>query len=292
MFKETKLFLCLNFVIQISWSNPPDDFKRANTVYRVDSRSPEQIKQAGGMRPRASEGLVPDDDLAHHFDGESVVGGRSNFVSTTGDIRQAIDHSFNALGNSTTGYVWIYEIRPDNNFYNVNASIIDVSQNAVTEDQRNRAQYLIRSYYTGMDEYAARGGFDYNRIIRTYGPLTEELIDSLSREDDLVLANSTFWENQGLLQRNHDYHSGYDYNQTSSDLYPYVGMLGNTIFQVENNYGEGLPITHTCLGVSNQNPSSKSKRSNGVCSASLDIRKVPYYENWLKRLKVLIELDD
>ncbi|MGO4612399.1 hypothetical protein AB4142_39280, partial [Variovorax sp. 2RAF20] len=49
-------------------------------VYRADDRTLSQVKEAGGMRPWR-EG-TPDDDLAHHFEGESIEDHSSNFVST------------------------------------------------------------------------------------------------------------------------------------------------------------------------------------------------------------------
>ena len=282
MFKKIVLVSLFYGFLPTSWAIPP-----ISEVYRIDTRSPEEIRRVGGMRPRAIEGHIHDDDLAHHFEGESVEGGTSNFVSTTGTIQHAIDHlDFVANdGEEEDQRVWIYLIRPTTNFYNVNASIAEVSQNAQNEEQRRRAQYLINSYYTGMDEYAAQGGFNDSRIISYIGITRAEISNNPN-----IIYDESLWE------RNPTYDQQYDQNTTNTELYPYVGVFGDRVLELEGEGGEVARLANTCMGVSNQGPLSLNSKSqyrglkaNATCLASLKVKSVPYYDDFLKKVAVILD---
>ncbi|MDN0125020.1 hypothetical protein QVN60_17850 [Yersinia aleksiciae] len=81
----------LHFIFILSINYPAFAINQVNLVYRADSRAPEEFTLAGGMFPFPD--LSQDPDLLHHFEGESLEGYTSVFVSTTASLRQAINHA-------------------------------------------------------------------------------------------------------------------------------------------------------------------------------------------------------
>lgn len=241
-----------------------------NLVYRVDDRTIEKIQEAEGMWPLWNDGL-PDDDLVHHFEGESIEGGTTNFVSTTASLEQAVRHAATlARPNSEEPYdeefvTYIYQIRPSTNFYDLDASLISARDNAPNPStSRDRLIRMVRDY-TGMSEYVAHGGFLQSRII-SYARLDGAMLARYF--DSHVLFDPDFEGYRWTV--NSQYNHDYDNDTTSSDIYRAAGNPRGIMNLIVNGTQPVVPLRFTCMATSSQHHSGRKKTPapKPVCSAN------------------------
>lgn len=260
-------------------------------VYRADDRTLSQVKEAGGMRPWR-EG-TPDDDLAHHFEGESIEDHSSNFVSTTSSLRSVVEHAASlARPNSEEPFdeefvTHIYVIRPDANFFDVDASLQaarDASPAGST--RRQRLDRLIRDY-TGLDELVARNGFAHDQIL-SHAVLNGQMLRRYGVSEGSPLFSVAFWS--GRWQSNGDYDPAHDSDHSSDLVYTSVDTPRGYSNLVVNGSQPAVPISFTCQGV---HPSSRKKRSttaaDNTCAPHqfMDTRRVFYDKKLLYSILVV-----
>lgn len=140
--------LCLLCVSIFAWS-PWAMGDNPAWVYRFDTRPPDQI---------FSHGFVPygiNADLVAHVDGTSLAEHTSAFVATTDDpeVISAILLRHAELNPRESDPLWVYQIRPTENFFDVDASLATVAPNMAVY---NRAR-ILRARYGWQHEWAAFG---------------------------------------------------------------------------------------------------------------------------------------
>jgi len=242
------IFLCSQ--ISFSWAVYP-----TGIVYRVDSRELNDIHEAGGMWPL--EDGIPDNDLMHHFTGESLDGMCSNFVSTSQSLASVVEHAMFLASTHYDSYdpefvTYIYVIRPDLNFYDVRSSFVNTLNNTTDEEMINGINRLLASY-VNMDELAARQGFSQNRII-SYARLDSEMIQQYGS----ALYSESFWLPRWI--NNPRYNFNNDPDISNSEPYQHVGSFNGSVLEVVNDNQSTIRIGNTCLGVSPYfNKESKTK---------------------------------
>lgn len=245
----------------LSWAINP-----TSIVYRTDSRTLSDIHEAGGMWP-LREG-VPDNDLTHHFEGESIDGMCSNFVSTSQSLRAAVEHAVSlSRPNESEPYdpdfvTYIYVIRPDLNFYDLEGSLIHTRNSTSNTNMRNRINTLL-SNYSGMEELVARGGFAQNRIL-SYARLDADMLQRYGTSGGSALFTELFWAPRWINNPTYDYHNDQDISNSSP--YLQVGMPEGSVLEVSNGNQPSVRLGETCLGVSpNFNKTSRQKPKD-TCS--------------------------
>lgn len=268
-------FQLVILIILFSLSPVAREVDSVNIVYRVDQRDISDIISAGGMWPNIDVDEVPDNNLMHHFEGEAVENGHSNFVSTSGSLQSVIHFAaLRAREDSSSDYdqdfeTYLYRVRPASYFYNVDTSLT-AERDMFGRDspEWGRLNTLLRDY-GGMGEFAAREGFPHSRII-SYARLTGDMLNQylLHNEDNSELFTESFWRERWI---EHDgYNHEFDQNVTSSQVYPYVGQPTGVMRQAVNGTQPPVPLSFTCLGVGSLPHSSnnRSVRSEGVCPSS------------------------
>ncbi|PHM47581.1 scabin-related ADP-ribosyltransferase [Xenorhabdus miraniensis] len=134
--------------------------QNVDTVYRIDSRPPQQIFILnGGFHPWGTNA-----DLAEHIQDYSLGTNQpaegSAFVATTSNEEQAIEWGV-MMSSSSEERFYVYNIRPTANFYSVVLSL--QSFYARTGDRR----YLeLLNTYEEQKEYAAFNGISVTQIRR------------------------------------------------------------------------------------------------------------------------------
>ncbi|CNL06038.1 enterotoxin A family protein [Yersinia aleksiciae] len=248
----------LHFIFILSINYPAFAINQVNLVYRADSRAPEEITLAGGMFPFSD--LPQDPDLLHHFEGESLEGYTSAFVSTTASLRQAINHAaFTARMSDAEPFdpefeTYLYIIRPSENFYSIDTSF-NHAREELTENSLLYAKLrnLLRDY-GGMEEWVALGGFTNTRIIsyaRLSGPMLQQHYYSGQIFSEL------FWA--GRWQNNPQYSSALDSEHSTSAPYLALGVPRGYVTMAQNGSGQQLPLSITCYGDASYN-TSRMKR--------------------------------
>ncbi|MDN0087647.1 hypothetical protein QVN42_09615 [Yersinia nurmii] len=207
----------LSFYISASYAIYP-----VNLVYRGDTRNLGEIYAANGMRPWA--GSPVDYDLIHHFDGESVEDYTSAFVSTSASFRQSIEHAASlARANSEEPFeedfrIFIYAIRPESNFYEVEGSIAHARDTSAEHSQRQAGLSALLHNYGGMEEWVALEGLSAERII-SFIEITGEMLQNYYQSGQLF--SYSFWINR--WQPNLRYNSASDGDISSSEFYTHIG---------------------------------------------------------------------
>ncbi|CNH49246.1 enterotoxin A family protein [Yersinia pekkanenii] len=226
-----------------------------SVVYRADSRTPEEIVQAGGMYPFT--GLPPDIDLLHHFEGESLEGYTSAFISTTASLRQAVEHAaFTARINDEEPFdtefeTYLYVIRPSINFYNIDESLnYIINETPDNSDLYKEVSRTLHSY-GGMNEWVALGGFAQTRII-SYARITGDMLQQHYHSGQIF--SSSFWDEH--WQNNPLYLSALDQDLSSSVPYFSIGVPRGYITMLQNEAGQQLPLVNTC----HEEPSTSDSR--------------------------------
>lgn len=254
----------LHFIFILSITHPAFAINQVNIVYRTDSRAPEEITSIGGMFPFSD--LSQDPDLLHHFEGESLEGFTSAFVSTTASLRQAINHAaFTARMSDTEPFdpefeTYLYVIRPSENFYNVDASF-----NHVREESAENAylyaklSHLLRDYGS-MEEWVAFGGFTDSRII-SYVRISGSMLQQHYHSGQMF--SELFWA--GRWQNNPQYSSALDSEHSASTPYLILGVPRGYVTMAQNEAGQQLPLSVTCYGEASANTSRMEReiRKNG-----------------------------
>lgn len=278
---KSKLVIACCFVLFCNYASAVNPI---SIVYRADDRNIDEIRQAGGMFPW-NDGQ-PDDDLAHHFEGESVEGGTSNFVSTSASLRSVVMHAASlARPNSRAPFdveyvTYIYMVRPMDTFYSVDEALTAARNASTNPARRNRISTLINDY-AGMEEFAARGGFNHNRII-SYARLTGQMLTDNYDSGSLFL--SSYWSNRWI--NNVDYNVAFNNNVTSVDTYADVDTPRGLMLEVQNDDQEPVPLRFTCMGAGPQQSESRVVESINTCSTHqfLNIKRKIYDVGLLVRM--------
>lgn len=254
-----------------------------NIVYRIDSRSPEQIRAAGGFFPRTpGPGRQVNHTLINHFEGAGESYGPdsdvSAFISTSSDIGTVVCHGHRGgvidedddgnLEYDEDFTMYIYEIRPNHSFYNLKPSFeVEIDRLLGIEDLEGaNLVYNTAVNYLGMSEYASYGGFEFDRIIRS-AELSGDLLNRHSLER---LQDEAFWDQDSLWTSNPSYNPSYDANTSSP--YPYLNMgaatgtvvgVGDIRLPVEETevYNRGESFIRLCEMDLGAGPSSRPTRS-------------------------------
>lgn len=268
MVKGVVIFMVLLIYSSQTLSAPSDV---VNVVYRADSRTIEQIIAEGGMNTWAfvNPDNIADNNLAHHFEGESITGHSTNFVSTSSLLINAIEHAvFTYDPDEPESYEdrYIYMIRPDNNFYDLDASFTNARDAApVNSERRSDLDYLIRSY-TGMHEMAAHGGFGADRII-SYAVLTHQMIQHYGLGISSDLYTDVFWQTRWI--NNEYYNVIYNTDVSNAGFYPDIFPSGNLTL-AENSQQQTLMLSETCWGLGSSSQQSYIQ-SSGSGSAGCGV---------------------
>jgi len=195
---------------------------------------------------------TPDDNLLHHFEGESVEGHTSNFVSTTSSLRMAVEHAASlARPNSEEPFdaefvTYIYQIRPGRHFYDVEASLAHARDRVPAGTQeRNRLDAIFRDY-GGMEELVARGGFSHDRII-AYARLDAQMLTQFGLASNSPLFTASFWSHRWTA--NTDYDPAFNTDTSSPAVYTHIGGPQGYRQMVGNGTQPAVPIAFTCEGV-------------------------------------------
>jgi len=267
-------------------------------VFRTDDRPLADIQEAGGMRPWANG--MPDDNLLHHFEGESIEGHTSNFVSTTSSLGAAIEHAASlARPNSeepfdTDFVTYIYQVRPDHGFYDVEASLAQARDIAASDSQRRTRLESILRDYAGMDELVAHRGFSHERII-AYAELTGTLLQRFGVAAGSPLLSPTFWSHRWI--GNADYRPAYDADTSNPEVYTNVGDPRGYRDMAAGETLAAVPLAFTCesirldAGGSTQRKRRHANRAACAGQAYMTSRLLPNRIFYDKRLLEAIVRD-
>ncbi|MGW8551397.1 hemopexin repeat-containing protein [Streptomyces tubercidicus] len=146
--------------------NDPESNGYPNMVWRVDTRSPEEIWGSDGQGP----GFQPhgtNRNFLQHVTRTNAAGERvtdSGYVSTTTSREWAErNHIRNLLAADNGLTVWLYRIRADGNFYSVNNSL-HAAMSATEDDDTLDVLSDVDTRYRRQNEWAARGGIPVANI--------------------------------------------------------------------------------------------------------------------------------
>lgn len=251
----------LLFVLFITWLIQTQSYaiEVHSVVYRTDNRNIHEILLSGGMWPWHSETV--DYDLTHHFEGESLEEQTSAFVSTSSSIASVVQHAASlARPNSEFPFdedylTYIYTVRPNNNFYDVQGSLRIARDNAPLNSQRrNRLERLLRDY-TGMEEIVAVNGFSSDRIVE-YAVLTGAMLNQYGIHSGSPLLSDVFWAERW---RQEETVYNHQYNSDTSNLMPYnmIDIPTGIRSVVVNGTQPEVPLSFTCFGVNSNSHLSK-----------------------------------
>ncbi|ANI29870.1 hypothetical protein PL78_08560 [Yersinia entomophaga] len=248
----------LFFYISASYAIYP-----VNLVYRADTRDLGEINAANGMRPWA--GPRVDYDLIHHFDGESVDDYTSAFVSTSASFRHSIEHAASlARANSEEPFeedfrIFIYAIRPESNFYEVEGSIAHARDTSAEHSPRQAGLSALLHNYGGMEEWVALEGISAERII-SFIEITGEILQNYYQSGQLF--SNGFWINR--WQPNLGYNSANDGDISSSEFYTHIGNPRGYRDVIQGETLPPLAASFTCI-TPNSNSMKKRQLQNKRC---------------------------
>ncbi|WP_411705697.1 hypothetical protein [Edaphovirga cremea] len=251
-----------------------------NLVYRIDSRPLEELLNPAvdGMRPRDNNGeLVRDEDLTRHFEGESVEGSTSAFVSTTSTLENAVDISYAMAERDDEGQLdpnavlYIYAIRPSVDFYEIEGSFNAAIENAPPGSRRcDVLRSLIRDY-GNLDEWAALGGFGADRIISVAEITGAMLIEHEAAPGEMF--SPEYWESR--MMSNAIYSTDSDNDTSNANPWHNVGESRGFTTEVRNSTaGDRVLIADSCLGV-RPSTSSMLLKSSKTLDLACENRKKP-----------------
>jgi pertussis toxin subunit 1 len=270
-------------------------------VYRIDERPLEEITRTdvNGMWPNTEGGtLQMNDDLSRHFDGEPRDGESSAFVATTASLEQAVNIAEERAQRDENGEidvndtrtVYIYVIRPAENFYEINGSFENAIAGA-TPPQQDNLRAIINDY-GNLDEWVAYHGFSADRII-SYAEITGQML----HDDYYIMNDPSYWDSR--MQSNALYNRNYDNDQSSSTPYTNVGTTRGYTAVVNNSTAAEdvarVLVADSCLGVgSSQVSPSLNKNSvsdnNDPCKNGNERDNITY-EFYNKALLAIIAGD-
>lgn len=250
-------------------------------VFRADTRHPDEISAVGGMFPQYRPGTILDDNLTHHFDGSSLENGRSNFVSTSSAFLNALSHGAFRVRRTNNGSFeensgfFIYRIRPAENFFNVDYSLNVARANSESEDDRNYLRRRLQDY-DRMNEYAARGGIQGDRIISVIY-ITGQILNQINYDHGGVhYDEATSWGWNAMP----GYNAAHDGDTGNPNPYPHVSRsTGITQVVVNETTSAEIPLrgalcylpvtsTHTVL----HNFPSNDTNKHDICPANQKIK--------------------
>lgn len=265
-------------------------------VFRMDTRSPDVIRLAGGMWPRVINGFEPDNTLVHHFNGQSIVGRTSNFVSTTASLDVAVSffsRNYSRMYNSA----WIYAIRADHNFYDVDASLVHAINGLTDPVERFMLDYM-RSQYSDMDEFVARGGIRFDRVV-AYAQITRQMMAEAGAD----IHTTEYWRPRFEQNLNPLYNSLHDNDLSNMEVYPGVGLpdpSNNLELAVDTRDNE-MSLGLTCVGVAFISSPYMMEGEGGKqqykdadpndCHSIINTKSIPFKETLLRTV-LITALDD
>lgn len=224
--------------------NPP---QITNIVYRVDVRPPDEIVSQGGFLTWSqTTNNPPNNNIASHIEGDSLGSTKgnstSNFISTSSSLVSVIEYGLsNHLTPNVRERFYIYRIRPNNNFYNVNASL----RNARDSQPHNSSVWnmldSLLTIYEEEEEISSLGSIPADRIVQ-YAEVT---IDLYYQHNDEILKES-FWENRWVDFEG--YNHQYDNDRSSSEFYAEISPRGVIQMAVDERNGIEVPLSHSCMG--------------------------------------------
>lgn len=215
------LFLMLFLLPIVLYGSPPD------WVIRIDTREPELIFRDGFVA------WGNDDNLANHVSGGTIENRTSAFVATADELVQdrVLREAFQ-LGLAHT--IFVYRIRPTNNFYSVN-NAAEAAASFSTSTRTRVAARAILHFYEENREWAA---------LRTILP---EQIASATRytydaEHGHIVTGETI--------RNVNYRSGAPH--PNAGIYPLSGVndtpLIDRIYIQARRYLSSIPLAFCMAG--------------------------------------------
>lgn len=248
-------------------------------VYRADSRHIDALSQAGELFPWGREHSVPDTDLIRHFEGESLEERGSIFVSTSSSLAEVIRHAASlARPNSEEPFdrafsTFVYAIRPADNFYNVEASIVD-RRNTLPRDAslRTRLDRLLHDY-GGMEELVAVNGIPFDRILN-YIRIDGELLNHYGVSPGSPILSETYWINR-WEKAGTRYNTSYDRQTSSPQPYSIVAINAEPTgsrLMVRNGTEDEVPLSFSCKGVGDRSATRPKRAIGSFCLPQQSLR--------------------
>ncbi|GGM54403.1 hypothetical protein GCM10012275_26900 [Longimycelium tulufanense] len=143
----------------------PKEVTIPKIVYRIDTRSPEEIFNQGFQIP----GTGTNNSVLDHIWGESTKSakgpkaGTTNLVSTTSDLNEvAIQWQAGQFELAPGKRPWIYVIRPDENFYSVRLTLEKILKDGSPTEQASAREALKKVGY--HYEWDAHGGIKPKQV--------------------------------------------------------------------------------------------------------------------------------
>ncbi|MBJ7264167.1 MAG: hypothetical protein JHC61_10760 [Burkholderiaceae bacterium] len=267
----------------LTTSIPVSALDAHNAVYRLDERSPAEIRKDGGIWPSTRQGSRLDDSLMNHYEGRSVRNGTSHFVSTW-NLPYAVTYGIAGLdtnfdsGESSDGFrLWfedsrqfyLYEIRPGNEFFDVRQAFVNARELAPTEAERRRFRSadVPHSSLHYSQEVVARDGFGHRRIVRS-AVLTGAMLNAYINHSSPNITEPSFWTTR--WQDNDSYERTFNGDTVSAHPYPLIERPFGTRLVVHNatSTTTPAPLSASCLGVSFGHPSNTLSHRTEPLSAS------------------------
>lgn len=247
MFKHFLYFFIFSILCQTALAqNHP---LVTNIVYRVDTRDPLEIERQRGFHTWAeTTNNYPNNNLASHIEGgslgESHGGDRtSNFVSTSSSLSAAVEFGLqNLLTFGVQESFYIYRIRPNHNFYDVNASLRNArDSNSSTPERSDLLNDLLDIYATEEKEIIALGSISDERIVQ-YAEFSLEMYNEFRS----AVFQPDFWEDRWVNY--FSYNHQYDQDQSNPDFYPEVEPNGFMQVVLNEENGNQAPLSQSCIG--------------------------------------------
>lgn len=234
-------------------------------VYRIDNRDISDITTSGGFHPR-SDGQQ-DFNLTHHFTGQSVEGRRSIFISTSYLLRDVIEYSSRLVpyvnGQFSESYsTYIYAIRPDSNFYDVESSLETSRDNYDEETYMHDSIQRLLDRYNNMHEIVSVGHIPVARIM-SYARLDGSMLNQYGLDDDSPLFSEMFWASR--WSNNTNYNSNFDNDVSSTQPYQPTGVPSGVevVAQLEPG-SDTVRLANTCDGINLSN-NTRIRQVNNEC---------------------------
>ena len=182
MTNSVKIFsICIIFFLSsLAYTKEHLGPEAPKILYRIDHRKPSEMFVSGGsgfQSWRQQEGLPgPGPNLMQHIQGSSIDQRTTDFVSTTGSL-SGLEVGFNRFIVPDIQELWVYDISPNEDAYNVNWCWEDLP--GLTSQQRR-----LWRRYEDQDEWVFNGGIRLNQIRgaqrRVWSPLRNRYEDDNS----------------------------------------------------------------------------------------------------------------
>lgn len=153
-----KCFSCLFFFLAAISAIPSFSFTPA-VVYRVDYRHPDEIFERGFTSWGRNT------ELLTHIIGDSIRNRTDGLIATTSSIESARQIAADVMP-SDDDVAWLYEIIPNDNFYDVNSSLINAATTHNFTSDIATQSLNVNTRYSWQFEYVSTAAINRNQIIR------------------------------------------------------------------------------------------------------------------------------